>query len=98
MPLHFVEKCKHGKVGAQCRCPGPKSLVTVKCSEVNCHEVSQGLTDAEVTALAYEQIFNSAESVLEDWIDEEGEYSHKDYQKIFDRSFELLDELRKRYL
>jgi hypothetical protein len=98
MPTHFAEKCKHGKVGAQCRCPGPKSVVTVKCSEVNCIEGSQRLTETEVRALAYEQIFNSAESVLEDWLDEDGEYSHKDYQRIFDKSFELLNELRERYL
>ena len=30
--LHFVEKCIHGTVGAQCRCPAPeKTVKTIAC-------------------------------------------------------------------
>lgn len=55
------------------------------------------LTDDEITEIAYEQIFESAESLLQDWIDEEGEFSREDYFKIRARAFDLLKQLRQRY-
>lgn len=31
--MHFIEKCKHGKIMAQCRCPSPdKTINIVSCS------------------------------------------------------------------
>jgi hypothetical protein len=56
------------------------------------------LSDDEVTQIAYEEIFKGAESILEDWIDESGDYSEEDFDRIFARSFELLKELREKYV
>jgi len=30
---HFVKRCEHGTVVAQCRCPGPKTATIVPCPE-----------------------------------------------------------------
>lgn len=56
------------------------------------------MTPEQIESAAYELIFNGAESYMEDWIDEGGDYSREDYEKIFAKSFELLRELRKKYL
>lgn len=37
---HFIEVCKHGRVMAQCRCPGEKRITVVE----NC-SCSEGITD-----------------------------------------------------
>lgn len=31
MTHHFIEKCRHGDIVAQCRCPGPKTERIVEC-------------------------------------------------------------------
>jgi hypothetical protein len=56
------------------------------------------LTDNQVTEIAYREIFDSAESMLEDWMDEDGQYSEEDFERIFEKSFELLNKLREIYL
>lgn len=56
------------------------------------------LTPDDVEFLAYKEIFDSAESMLEDWIDEEGKYSEEEFEEIFNKSFELLHKLRETYL
>lgn len=56
------------------------------------------MTPEQIESRAYELIFNGAESHMEDWIDEEGEYSREDYEQIFKKSFELLDQLREKYV
>lgn len=35
---HYIERCKHGKVLSQCRCPGPKTEYTVECNPEVCGE------------------------------------------------------------
>ena len=56
------------------------------------------LSDEEITDIAYETLLNGAESYAEDWMDEEGEYSSEDADKIFERMFQLLEELRGKYV
>ncbi len=56
------------------------------------------LTPEQIDSIAYELLFNGAESYMEDWLDEDGEYSREDYERIFSRSFELLNQLRERYI
>lgn len=36
---HFREVCKHGFVGAQCRCPGPKADRVVECRKTVCKQL-----------------------------------------------------------
>ena len=95
--MHFREECEHGKVGAQCRCPGKDKVTLVSCASVNCTK-AEPLTDEEITEAAYHEIFNGARSMLEDWIDEEGVYSREEYRKIFNRGFKLLRQLEEKYL
>ncbi len=98
MMSHEIQQCKHGVLYSQCRCPGPnKTMRIVSCAWTKCN-VHESLTDEEITQLAYEEIFNSAQSMLEDWIDEDGQYSPEDFEKIYSRSFELLKELKEKYL
>lgn len=33
---HYIERCKHGKVLSQCRCPGPKTEYTIECNPELC--------------------------------------------------------------
>lgn len=28
---HFQEVCEHGHIHSQCRCPGPKARISIKC-------------------------------------------------------------------
>ena len=56
------------------------------------------LSDDEITDIAYEQLLRGAESYAEDWMDEDGQYTEQDGDKIFDRMFELLRELRGKYV
>jgi hypothetical protein len=56
------------------------------------------LSDEQITEEAYDILFKGAESYAEDWIDEEGEYSEEDADKIFTRMFQLLNELREKYV
>lgn len=56
------------------------------------------MIDTQITSIAYRLLFDGAESHFEDWIDEEGEFSREDYEKIFKRGFELLAQLRETYL
>lgn len=56
------------------------------------------MTDDEIELEAYAQIFSGAESILEDWINESGDFTDEDFDKIYAKAFELLKELRGRYL
>ena len=56
------------------------------------------LSDEQITEEAYENLFRGAESYAEDWMDEMGDYTEEDADKIFERMFELLKELREKYL
>lgn len=56
------------------------------------------LSDEQITEEAYDILFKGAESYAEDWMDEDGEYSQEDADKIFTRMFELLNELRGKYV
>lgn len=56
------------------------------------------LSDEEVTQIAYRTLLTGAESYAEDWIDEEGEYSEEDGDRIFNKLFQLLGELKAIYL
>jgi hypothetical protein len=56
------------------------------------------VTPEEITDEAYDILFRGAESYAEDWMDEDGEYSEEDADKIFERMFELLRELREKYV
>lgn len=55
------------------------------------------MNNAEIRQAAWEILLSGAESYLEDWIDEEGEYG-KDYEAIFKEAFELLHGLQEQYL
>lgn len=52
------------------------------------------LSDDEINHVAWSQLLDGAESFAEDWIDEEGEFTEEEADRIFDRMFEILDELR----
>jgi hypothetical protein len=96
--MHFREECKHGKVGAQCRCASPDRKVhVVSCEQVNCDKITS-LTNAQIDEIAYQEIFQAARSMLDFWIDEEGEYSEEDFEKIRKRCAQLVDELEQRYV
>jgi hypothetical protein len=51
------------------------------------------MTEDEITEAAWYELLTSAQSSLEDWIDEEGEYG-EDYEKIYRKAFDLLNELK----
>lgn len=55
------------------------------------------MTEEEIEAAAWYELITSAQSHLEDWIDEEGEYG-EDYDKIFSKAFDLLHQLKEKYL
>lgn len=44
--MHYVERCEHGTVVSQCRCPGPKSIRIVACPK-NCPIYREGVVEAE---------------------------------------------------
>ncbi len=92
--MHQRSECKHGVLVEQCRCPGPGVVTIVPCPP-SCDK-KQDLTDQEITRAAYEQIIEGAQSMLDDWIDEEGEYSREDYFKIRKRASWLLSQLREK--
>lgn len=35
---HYKKVCEYGKVHTQCRCPGPKTTITVTCDRPNAHK------------------------------------------------------------
>jgi len=96
---HQIQRCKHGVLYSQCRCPSPNRQVTiVPCTWTTCTERSpKSLTDSEIEEIAYAEIFQSARSMIEDWIDEEGEYSREDFLKIRAKALFLIRELEARY-
>jgi broad specificity phosphatase PhoE len=56
------------------------------------------MTPELIDSIAYQEIFDSAESRLEDWFDEDDRFSEEDFEKIYTRVFELLKELREKYV
>lgn len=52
------------------------------------------LSDNDVTAIAWKILLNGAESMAEDWIDEEGEFTDEDGDRIFQKQFEFISKLR----
>lgn len=36
MSQHYIERCKHGVILSQCRCPGPKVNYTIECNPEFC--------------------------------------------------------------
>lgn len=53
------------------------------------------LTDSEVNRVAWREIINGARSFIEDWIDEEGEFTEADGDRIFDRALDIVKEMEK---
>jgi hypothetical protein len=95
---HYIEKCRHDFLHSQCRCPSSTKTVTVvPCNWTGCN-VKEVLTDEEISIIAYEKIFQSARSLIEDWIDEDGDYSQEDFVKILKKCFELIRELEEKYV
>lgn len=35
---HYQKVCEFGKVHSQCRCPGPKKTITIKCDRASAHQ------------------------------------------------------------
>lgn len=56
------------------------------------------MTPEQIDSIAYQEIFDSAESRLEDWFDEDDRFSEEDFEKIYSRVFQLLNELREKYV
>jgi hypothetical protein len=54
------------------------------------------VTEEEITQAAWKELLSGAESALDDWVDEEGQYGD-DYMKIFQRQRDLLRELKQAY-
>lgn len=73
--MHRIEKCKHGKIGAQCRCHHPnKRIEIVDCEKVGCNV---GITDEDMTSGNGKKIDQNAErdhDTLTVWKDRSGEY------------------------
>lgn len=51
----------------------------------------------DVVTNAYELILEGAESLIEDWIDEDGQHSPSDVELIRTTAFQLLDDIRNDY-
>lgn len=95
---HYVTKCKHGKLGRQCRCPSSDKFTrTVSCYEAGCLE-AEPLTDEEITQEAWRQVLAGAQSSHENWIDEDGEYTESDFRKIYKKGFDIIRELEQENL
>jgi hypothetical protein len=54
------------------------------------------MTETEMVEAALKEIFVGAESYLEDWIDEEGEYTEEEFEKIRKLAWDLLDTIQQR--
>lgn len=52
------------------------------------------LSDEEVDKIAWREVLTGAESSAEDWIDEDGEFSYEDGDRIFERQMEIIRTLR----
>lgn len=52
------------------------------------------LSDNEVTQIAWHELLNGAASWVEDWIDEDGEFTEEDAERVFDEQRRILDLLR----
>lgn len=52
------------------------------------------LSDNEVVTAAWGKLLSGAESVAEDWIDEDGEFTEEDGERVFQMQFQLLRQLK----
>lgn len=60
MSGHFINRCKHGVVQSQCRCPSPNKRVTIVACSPGCEENNE-----DPLARLPEAMFNAQEKRIE---------------------------------
>lgn len=64
---HYIEKCKHGIVLSQCRCPGPKTEYIIECpAECDAMNLRAQLADrdAEIERLRVDLVWAVRQGVM----------------------------------
>lgn len=53
------------------------------------------LSEVEVSQIAWRELLSGAESMAEDWLDEDGEFTEEDGDRIFQRMMSFIIQLQK---
>lgn len=56
-------------------------------------ELVEILSEREVMAIAWDEVLEGAQSYMDDWIDEEGDFTEEDLQRVIDAAQRIIDYL-----